>query len=190
MQPLTSRAKSATRGRTALSLITAKKTMRQRSFILVTICSVLLGCGTGSHTHSTPDKPRPPDGEACEDQTFLGNAKRLRASGGFRQNVWLSFNRGSIGAICMDLDRQLYLVIDTEFPLRSEECLSQRFRSLRVTPTTLRKRMNSDAFILDRDGIDWISRIPLEAEESFPTELFRELCGVNLKSSDMRFAWD
>jgi hypothetical protein len=164
--------------------------MRWQSSILVAIYSLLLGCTTGSRTLSTPDTTTPACVEACEDQTFLGNANSLRASDGFRQNVWLSFNKGSIGAICMDLDHQLYLVVDTEVPHRSEEYLSQRFRSLRVNATTLRKRMDSDAFILDRDGIDWISRIPLDAEESFPAELFKELCGVNLKSSNIRFGWD
>jgi hypothetical protein len=164
--------------------------MRWQSSILVATYSLLLGCSTGSRTISASGNTAPACVEACEDQTFLGNSNSLRASDGFRQNVWLSFNQGSIGAICMDMDRQLYLVVDTEVPLRSEEYLSQRIKSLRVNATTLRKRMNSDAFILDRDGIDWISRIPLDAEESFPADLFTELCGVNLKSSDIRFGWD
>ena len=164
--------------------------MRWYSPILVTIYSLLLGCSNGSRALSILGNPTPACVEAGEDQTFLGNSNRLRSSDGFRQNVWLSCNRGSIGAICMDLDHQLYLVVDTEVPLRSEVYLNQRFRSLRVNATTLRKRMDSGAFILDRSGIDWISRIPLDAEESFPSDLFKELCGVNLKLSDIRFGWD
>ena len=164
--------------------------MRWRNTILIAIYSLLLGCSNGSRVISTTGDTAPACVEECDDQTFLGNSNDLRASDGFRQNVWLSFNQGSIGAICMDLDHQLYLVIDTEFPIRSAEYLSQRFRGLQVSSTKLRKRMNPDAFILDRDGIDWITRIPSDAEESFAADLLNELCGLNLRSPDIRFGWD
>lgn len=164
--------------------------MPWQRMIWVVINCMLLGCSTDSRTHLTSDHVAPRCVEEFEHQTFLGNCKRLRESNGFRQNVWLSYHQGSIGAICMDLDHQLYLVIHTKFPLRSEEYLSNQFRSLRISANTLRNRMDPDAFILDRDGINWISRIPLNAEESFPCDLFHELCGVNLRSSEIRFSWD
>lgn len=160
------------------------------SFLLATIYPLLLACSNESRALAITANSTPACVEACEDQTFLGNYNNLRASDGFRQNVWLSCDQGSIGAICMDLNHQLYLVVDTDVPFRSEERINQRFRSLRINATTLRKRMDSDAFILNRDGIDWISRIPSDAEETFPSDLFRELCGVNLQSSDIRFGWD
>jgi hypothetical protein len=90
----------------------------------------------------------------------------------------------------MDLDRQLYLVVDTEFTARPETRLSKRFRNLHISASTLRKRMDPNAFILDRDGIDWISRIPPDAEDSFAADLFNELVGLNLKSADIRYGWD
>jgi hypothetical protein len=127
--------------------------------------------------------------EDCIDQTFLGNAKNLRKSDGFRQNVWLSSN-GPLGAICMDLDHQLYLVVVTEFATRPAEHLSERFRSLEISTAALRKRMDPDAFILDREGIDWICRIPPDAKESFAADLFNELCGLNLKPDNIWFGWD
>lgn len=90
----------------------------------------------------------------------------------------------------MDLDHQLYLVVDTELPVRSVAHLSKRFSNLRISAATLRKRMDPDAFILDRDGIDSIFRIPPDAEESFAADLFSELLGIKLKPADIRFHWD
>ncbi len=163
--------------------------MRWYTPILMAICSLLLGCSTGSRAVSTADNNTPACLEECADQTFMGNANDLRTSVGFRQNVWLSSN-GSLGAICMDLDHQLYLVVDTEFPTCPPEHLSNYFRSLKISAPALRKRMHRDAFILDREGIDWISRIPLDAEESFAADLLNEFCGLNLKPEDIWFGWD
>jgi hypothetical protein len=150
---------------------------------------MLLGCGTDPRALLTSDKTIPARVEQSSDQTFLGNVNALRASDGFRQNVWLSSNC-SLGAICMDLDHQLYLVIVTELPARPAEHLSERFRSLHISTAALRKRMDPDAFILDEEGIDWISRIPPDAEESFAADLLNELCGLNLNPNNISFQWD
>jgi hypothetical protein len=163
--------------------------MRWNISILMAICSMLLGCSAGSRALSTADNTTPASVEECADQTFLGNANDLRTSDGFRQNVWLSSN-GPLGAICMDLDHQLYLVVVTGFPTRSAEQLSERFRSLEISTAALRKRMDPDAFILDREGIDWICRIPPDAKESFAADLLNELCGLNFKPNNIRFGWD
>lgn len=159
------------------------------SSILMAICFMLLGCSTGSRALSLANNITPTCVEECADQTFLGNANDLRTSDGFKENIWLSSN-GSLGAICMDLDHQLYLVVVTEFPTLRVEHLSERFRSLQISTAALRKRMDPDAFILDREGINWISRIPPDAKESFPAELLNDLCGLNLKPNNIRFGWD
>ena len=158
--------------------------------ILMAIYSLLLSCGTGSRVFSTADDTTPACVEECADQTFLGNANELRTSDGFRQNCWLSYDKGSLGAICMDLEHQLYLVVDAKLPPQSEDQLSKQFTDLRISAATLRKRMDPDAFILNREGIDWISRIPPDANESFASDLFNELLSLNLKPSDIRFGWD
>jgi hypothetical protein len=163
--------------------------MRWHIYILIGICSLLLSCSTDSRALSTADDTAPAFVEECADQTFLGNANDLRTSDGFRQNVWLSSN-GPLGAICMDLDHQLYLVVVTESPTRPAENLSERFRSLEISTAALRKRMDPDAFILDREGIDWICRIPPDAKESFAADLLNELCGLNLKPNNIWFGWD
>jgi len=90
----------------------------------------------------------------------------------------------------MDLDHQLYLVVNTELTTRPLTHLSKGFSNLRIPATTLRKRMDPNAFILDRDGIDLIFRIPPDAEESFAADLFNELLGLNLKPTDIGFGWD
>ncbi len=90
----------------------------------------------------------------------------------------------------MDLDHQLYLVVIAERPTRPAEHLSERFRSLQISSTVLRRRMDPDAFILDRAGIDWIFRIPPNAEESFAADLLNELFDLNLKPNNIRFGWD
>ena len=159
--------------------------------ILIAVSSLLLGCGAGSRGISTIQDAVAIRGvEDCVDQSFLGNCNELRASGGYRQNIWLSFNKDGLCAICMDLDRQLYLVVDTGFQVRSVGHPSKRFSSFRISAATLRKRMDPDAFILDRDGIGWISRIPPDAEEPFAADLLSELLGFKLKPSDIRFQWD
>ncbi len=164
--------------------------MRWDQFILIAVSSSLLGCGAGSRALSTTHDTAAIGVEDCVDQSFLGNCNELRASAGYRQNVWLSFNKDGLGAICMDLDRQLYLVVDTGFQVRSMGHPSKRFSSFRISAATLRKRMDPDAFILDRDGIGWISRIPPDAEEPFAADLLSELLGFKLKPSDIRFQWD
>jgi hypothetical protein len=151
--------------------------------------ALLLGCSTGSRDSSTAVDNAPECVEDPADQTFLGNANELRTSDGFRQNVWLSSN-GPLGAICMDLHHQLYLVVVTDFPTYPPEHLSERFRSLQISAPTLRERMHRDSFILDGAGIDWIYRIPPDAEESFVAHLFNELCGLNLKPNNIWFGWD
>jgi hypothetical protein len=164
--------------------------MRWHSYILIVISSLLLGCSTGSRTISTTHDTSAICVEDSVDQTFLGNSNELRTSDGFRQNIWLNFNKDGHGAICMDLDHQLYLVVDTDLPVRSVTHLNKRFSNLRISAATLRKRMDPDAFILNRDGIDWIFRIPPDTEESFAADLFNELLGLKLKPTDIRFQWD
>ena len=164
--------------------------MRWHHPILITSYSLLLGCSNGAYSISTTQDAATICVENRADQTFLGNTNDLRSSDGFRQNCWLSFNQGSLGAICMDLDHQLYLVVDTELPTQSADHLSKQFTDLRISAATLRKRMDPDAFILNRDGIDWISRIPPDADESFAADLCNKLLSLNLKPSDIRFGWD
>ena len=164
--------------------------MRWHGSILIVISSLLLGCGTGSRALSTTHDSSSIGVEECDDQTFLGNIQKLRRSDGFRQNIWINFNKDGHGAICMDRDHQLYLVVDTELPIRSVSHLSKRLKKLRISTDTLRKRNDPDAFILDRDGIAWVSRIPDYAGESFATEFFNELLGLKLKPTDIRFQWD
>jgi len=152
--------------------------------------SFMLGCCSGSSILNLKNDSITDSLEDSGDQTFLGNCKSLRDSDGFRQNCWLSSKQLTIGAICMDLNRHLYLVVDTDSPIRSEELISPRFKNLRDSAATLRKKMDSEAFILDRQGIDWISRIPIEAKDTFPSELLHELTGVKIKSADIRYGWD
>jgi hypothetical protein len=164
--------------------------MHWHSSTLIGISSLLLGCNNGLR-----DMPPTRDTTAVciedrADQTFLGNSRQLRASDGFRQNIWLNFHKDGHGAICMDLDHQLYLVVDTDLPVRPVAHLSKRFGDLRISAATLRKQMDPDAFILGRDGIDWISRIPPDADESFGADLFNELLGLKLEPTDIRFQWD
>jgi hypothetical protein len=90
----------------------------------------------------------------------------------------------------MDLEHQLYLVVVTDLPTRSADQISKQFIDLRISTATLRKRMDPDAFILNRDGIDWISRIPPDAEESFAADLLNELLSLDLKPSEIRYGWD
>jgi hypothetical protein len=164
--------------------------MRWHNSILIAIYSMLLGCSTGSRALFSADDTAPVCVEENADQSFVGNSNALRASDGFRQNCWLSYKQGSLGAVCMDLDHQRYLVVDAEFPIHSVGHRSQRFSSLQVSIATLRKKMHPEAFILDRDGIDWISRIPPDAEESFAADLFNELFGLRIKPTDIRYGWD
>lgn len=90
----------------------------------------------------------------------------------------------------MDLDHHLFLVVDTELPVRSVANLSKLFSNLKISAATLRKRIDPDAFILDREGIDCVFRIPPDAEESFAADLFNELLGLKLAPTDIRFQWD
>jgi len=164
--------------------------MRWPYCILIATCALFPGCGTGFRSISTAGDTAPACVEERDDQTFLGNAHDLRTSDGFRQNVWLSFNQDSHAAICMDLNHQLYLVVVSERTGRPVKHPSKRFSNLRISSATLRKRMDPDAFILDRDGIDWIFRIPPDAEESFAAELLNELFRLDLKPTDLGYAWD
>lgn len=164
--------------------------MRWPTPIHLVISFLLLGCTTGNHIIPQKHDTAEICVEDCTDQTFLGNCNDLRRSDGFRQNVWLCFNRDGHGAICMDLDHQLYLVVDTQDSIRPASRLSKRFSELKISAAALSKRMDPDAFILDRNGIDWISRIPADAEESFAADLFNELLGLELKPADISFQWD
>lgn len=164
--------------------------MRWHNLFLIAIYSLLSGCGTGLRVNSKADDSTPACVEEPSDQTFLGNTHNLRASDGFRQNVWLSFNQDSHAAICMDLNHQLYLAVIAERTGRPVKHPSKRFSNLRIYSATLRKRMDADAFILDRDGIEWIFRIPPDAEESFAAELLNERLGLDLKPTDIGYGWD
>ena len=164
--------------------------MLLRSFIPTAFLFLLLGCSDGPHVQSTKADAALVDSETSVAQTFLGNCNELRASDGFRQNVYLSFNGDGHGAICMDLERRLYLIIVTERPVRSVDYVSQRFNSLRVSPATLRRRMDPDAFIPGRDGVDRIYRIPPTADESFAADLFNDHLGGHTSPSDIEFQWD
>jgi len=152
--------------------------------ILIAICSLLLGCNTCEPAKS----PTTHDVE-----TFLDNCDQLQATDAFRQNIWVSFNGDSHGAIFMDLNHQLYLAVISKIPIRSQDCLSEQFKKLQVSITELSKQMDPDAFILNestKDRIDGIYRIPTDTKESFVAELFNELMGLNLRTHDIRFQWD
>ncbi len=90
----------------------------------------------------------------------------------------------------MDLNHQVYLVVIAERTGRPGKHPSKRFSNLLISSATLRKRMDPDAFILDRDGIEWIFRIPPDAEESFAAELLNERLGLDLKPTDIGYGWD
>ena len=163
--------------------------MALRSLLVIGACCLFFGCQPGV-------RPIPAGSGSSAvrgDQTFLGSCRSLRASDGFRQNVWLCFAGEGHGAVCMDLDRQLYLVVRTGLPVRPVDLLSDRFRRLQVAESDLRGRMHPEAFVLDQPGdggSDAIFRIPTDAGESFAADLFNELLGLDLKSRDLWFQWD
>jgi hypothetical protein len=166
-------------------------------FILSGACFVaLVGCHPGAP--ATPIAPTiqtatPLDEAEMAPKTFLENCQQLRASDGFRQNVWLNSNQDGLGAICMDLDHQLYLVVVTSLPARPVAKTSKQFRQLRISTAALRQRMDPDAFILNRydnDPIRGIFRIPVDAGESFAVDLCNEILNLKLQPGGIGFGWD
>jgi hypothetical protein len=84
-------------------------------------------------------------------------------------------------------------VVVTKLPARPVAQISKRFRQLQISTAALRKRMDPDAFILNRPGEDRIRgifRIPDDVEESFAAELFNDLLGHKLEPGDIWFQWD
>jgi len=128
-----------------------------------------------------------------QDETFFGNCSQLRASKAFRQNVYICFNHDSHGAIFMDLDQQLYLLVVSDLPVTTQDDLDSGFRELLVSADKVREGMDRDAFILKSDNMEqigYVFRIPEKAEESFAADLFHELFKVKLKTQDIRYKWD
>ena len=162
--------------------------------ILAACCFVLhVGCHPGVPAKPAVAEIAPPCVEDSGPETFLENCQHLRASDAFRQNVCLCFKQDGHGAICMDLNHQLYLVVVTKLPARPVAQISERFRQLQISTAALRKRMDPDAFILNRPGEDRIRgifRIPDDVEESFAAELFNDLLGLKLEPGDIWFQWD
>ena len=127
------------------------------------------------------------------DETFLGNCSQLRASKGFRQNVYICFNHEGHGAIFMDLDLQLYLLVVSDLPVKPVDDIDSRYRELLVSVDEVRERIDRDAFILKSDNdeqIGYVFRIPENPEESFAADLFHELLEVKLKPQDIWYKWD
>ena len=164
--------------------------------ILSVACFVApIGCHPG--VPATPMVPTvhtatPYDEESEIPKTFLENCQHLRASDGFRQDIGLCCSDAILGAICMDLDHQLYLVVATELPERPVADLSERFRKLQISTAALRQRMDPDTFVLNRTTrgpIRGIFRIPADAEESFATDLFNEILKLKLQPGGIGFQW-
>lgn len=132
--------------------------------------------------------------ESQASSSFIENCHQLRKSDGFRQNVWLCGHMADSAAICMDLDRRLYLVVRSERPARSQNQIDGKYRRLQVTPETLRSRMDPEAFILDGGAVGeklvGIFHIPDDAGESFGIELINHLLNLELKAEDLDFQWD
>lgn len=129
--------------------------------------------------------------EAEPSRSFVEICHKLKSSDGFRQNVWLCGKLEASAAICMDLDRRLYLVVRSERPANQ---MDETYKRLMVTSETLRSRMHPDAFILGDGAADpklvGIFRIPDDAGESFGIELLNHLFGLDLKIEDQSFQWD
>lgn len=132
--------------------------------------------------------------EAEPSRSFLEICRKLKNSDGFRQNVWLCGKLEASAAICMDLNRRLYLVVRSERPARTARQIDDTYKRLMITPETLRSRMDPDAFILGDGTADeklvGIFRIPDDAGESFGIELINHLFGFDLKIEDQSFGWD
>jgi len=164
--------------------------------ILAGACFVALaGCHPG--TPAMPIVPTihtasPYDEESEIPKTFLENCQQLRAGDGFRQHIGLTCSEGILGAICMDLDHHLYLVVGTELPARPVANLSERFRKLRISTAALRPRMDPDTSVLNRSTygpIRGIFRIPADAGESFAVDLCNELLNLKLPPGGIGFLW-
>ena len=84
-------------------------------FIAILICTSLLSCNKES-----PLTPKAIDYSAPQlEESFLGNCNQLQVSEGFRQNVFICFDGDTHGAIFMDMDSKLYLLVVSELPVAS-----------------------------------------------------------------------
>jgi hypothetical protein len=132
--------------------------------------------------------------EEESSRSFREICRELKNSDGFRQNVWLCGKLEVRAAICMDMDRRLYLVVWSEHPALTAKRIDESYRRLMVAPDILRSRMDPDAFILGQPGGSeppvGIFQIPDDAGESFGIDLINHLFNLDLKSEDQRFGWD
>lgn len=158
--------------------------------ILACLCLLLQGCMDQGENSLNQSAVTPACVEECEDHTFRGNCNTLRESQGFRQNIFLYGEQRTMGLICMDLDRELYFIVDATLPVLPPNEMHPRYRNMRIGADRLRKKMDPEAFILDRPQNNLIFHIPRDAGELFPVELLRGVCGIRIKQNDIRFAWD
>lgn len=155
---------------------------------LLTCCQSVERTTTGTHsTRLTFLEPQAPS-------SFLENCRQLKQSNGFRQNIWLCGKTEASAAICMDLDRRLYLVVRSERPARTASLIDEPYKQLMVTPETLQSRMHSDSFILnggaEGENLVGIFTIPENADESFGINLINHVLNLDLNADDLSFQWD
>lgn len=160
------------------------------NIMLACLCLLLQGCMNQEEHSFNQSGVAPACVEECDDHTFRGNCNKLRVSQGFRQNIFLYGEQRTMGLICMDLDRELYFIVDATLPVLPPNEMHPRYRNMRIGADRLREKMDPEAFILDRPETDLIFHIPRDAGEVFPVELLREVCGIRIKQNDIRFAWD
>jgi hypothetical protein len=130
---------------------------------------------------------------AQPEKTFLGNCRELRTSKGYRQNIYICFNQDGHGAIFMDLDHKLYILVTSSLAVTPVENLDSRYSKLLVDVDEVRDRMDRESFILNNssnDEVDYIFRIPSNPQESFAVDLFNELLDLNVKPQDVWYKWD
>lgn len=132
--------------------------------------------------------------EGERSESFLEICRKLESSDGFSQNVWLCGKLDASVAICMDLDRRLYLVVRSERPARAANQIDETYKQLMVSPEILRSRMHPDSFILNGGAegqkLVEIFRIPENAEESFAINLINHVLNLDLSLNDQSFQWD
>lgn len=161
--------------------------------LLAVFSIALISCRHG-FSKDQQATPIPANSEADRTPaTFLENCKQLKESSGFRQNIWLCFNQDAHGAICMDLNRQLYLVVASTLPARPDTQFKESYQKLQISDATLLSRMDPESFVLANRGNSkslGIFQIPADADESFAVDLFNHLFNLTLAHGDLSFQWD
>ena len=131
------------------------------------------------------EEPMPP-------QTFLENYQDLCKSAAYRQNIWINWNQGennSQVALCVDLRNQVYLVVRGT---PTERNLPDYYQDLLVSSSTLRERMDPQAFVL-RDlssPISGIFCVPRDPPEFFAADAINQVLGTQVSPEGLTFQAD